>query len=169
MLRRILISSVLLGLLGLLSATRAKADGTFTYQFNGDTFTWQLPQSPTPTDYTIGVYFDITNVAYSENGVPQAPGTFDFYNAGNGGGFDLYVGTTVILNNFGSQVYTGPESAPTFLSGQLFTLNNGTPTGPSGSLTTTTPEPSILLLIAAGLLSLLFLGRKRLSASQAVG
>jgi PEP-CTERM motif len=171
MLRRTLIGCLLVAVCALISATRAKADDVdqFTYDFGGNTFTWELPTSPTPTSFTIGVYFDIANVPYSENGVPETPGTFDFYNTSDGGGFDLYVGTTVILNDFGDQVYSGAESAPTFLIGVPFDLNNGSPSGPMGSLSTTaTPEPSSLLLLAGGLLSFLGLAWKRRIAAQSI-
>jgi hypothetical protein len=164
MLRRVLISSLSLVLLGLISASHAKADDLqFTYDFGGNTFTWVLPASPTPSDFTSGVFFDITNVPYWENGVAQTPGTFDFYNLSDEGGFDLYVGSTIILNAFGSQVYSGPENAPTFLIGTPVDLNNGNPDGPMGSLSegSATPEPSSLLLLAGGLLSFIGLAWKR--------
>jgi hypothetical protein len=177
MLRRTTFACTLL-ILGLVLATRAKADDlAFTYNFNGNTFTWQLPASPTPTDFTDGVFFDITNVPFSENGVLQATlGTFDFYNTAAEGGFDLTIcdmaePSCIILNAFGSQVYSGPESAPTFLIGTPVNLNNGTPEGPMGGLTTdvvTTPEPSGLLLLAGGLLSFIGLAWKRRLATQSI-
>ena len=62
--RRLMISCFLISVLGLVSAGRVGAD----------TFTWQLPSSLTiaPANYSTGVYFDVLDVPYSENGVPRA-------------------------------------------------------------------------------------------------
>jgi PEP-CTERM motif len=173
MLRRTLIGCLLVAVCALISATRAKADDVdvFTYDLAGNTFTWQLPVSPTigSGDYVAGLLFDISDVPFSENGVSQGTGFFDFYNVSDGGGFDLIVGGVTILNEYGEQLYTGPESAPTFLYGTPIDLNDGGPTGPMGSLATTpTPEPSSLLLLAGGLFSFLGLAWKRRIAAQSI-
>jgi PEP-CTERM motif len=174
MLRRTLIASALLILPGLMSATRVNADElAFSYGLNGTTFAWQLPASPVigPGDYVLGTLFDISDVPFSENGVPQGAGFFDFYNLSDGGGFDLIVGGVPILNEYGQQIYTGPESTPTFLVGTPVNLNDGKSDGPTGGLTTktvSTPEPSSLLLLGGGLLSLIGLAWKRRVAAQSV-
>jgi hypothetical protein len=180
MLRRTLIGSLLVAVLALFSATRAKAD---------DVFTWTLPASPTigSGDFMTGNSFTIMGVPLSENGAPVGDFVFDFYNSNGGGGFDAFLmGSATILNEFGPQVYTGPtgnqEGTPTFVPGTYKpfsgtgTLSNGltgtlviTSTVGAGdsfkyTLSKSVPEPSALLLLGSGLLSLIGLARKRITA-----
>jgi PEP-CTERM motif len=160
--RRLIIGGLLIAILGLVSASRAKAD-TFTYTFGGNTFVWQLPASPTigAGDYETGHYFDTFDVPYTENGVAQAPGAILFFSS-PGGGFE-----GLGLNTFGPQLYSGTEQAPTFIPG-TYHLNNGSLTGPLDTLVisspVSSPEPSSLMLIGSGLLSLLGLARKKIHA-----
>ena len=171
MLRRFVISSLLVAVVGLFSATHAKAD---------EIYTWNLPASPTiPTsEYDPGNAFEIASVPFWLNGVAQGLGTFDFFNLSDmGGGFALFTGGGVILDGAGFQIYTGPagsqESAPTFLPG-TYALNDGTlsiTAGANGTdLFTFTegaapvsgvPEPSSLLLIGTGALALIGFARKK--------
>jgi len=171
MLRRVSTLCFFVALFGLLSASRVKADDLFTYTLGSNTFTWDLPGSPTLTsaDVTPGNSFFISGVQYWENGALQGTGTFDFYN-GNpsvGGGFDLMVGSSGPLNEYGVQLYSGSEGTPTFLLG-TFTLNHLSPDGPAGTLTiasiTAVPEPSGLLLIGTGALGLIGFARKKIFA-----
>jgi hypothetical protein len=103
--------------------------------------------------------FTIPNLSFSENGVPHV-GTFDFFSVGSGGGFDLFVaGVDLTINAFGDQVYSGPLSAPTMLTGPFgtfidfgsdptgFTSNPGTLEATSAPV----PEPSTLSLWAIAL------------------
>jgi len=166
--RRLIIGGLLIGILGLVSASRARADGgvdTFTYNFGGNTFSWQLPASPTigAGDFFTSHYFEIFDVPYTENGVAQAPAELIFFSApAEGGGFE-----GALLDAFGMQLYSGTEEAPTFLPG-TYDLNNGSSTGPLGTLVISTPipspEPSSLMLIGSGLLSLFGLARKKIHA-----
>jgi hypothetical protein len=171
--------------MGLVSASRAQADGvdTFTYTFDGNTFVWQLPSSPTidpagvsdvfPFIDPAGVFpfvsFAILDVPYSENGVAQIPSEFDFFNTSNSGGFEIITPSLMNpANTFGAQLYSGMEDAPTFIPG-TYQLNNGTSTGPIGTLvisfsSVSAPEPSSLILLGSGLLSLLGFARKKLLA-----
>ena len=60
------------------------------------------------------------------------------------------------------------EDAPTFIPG-TYKLNNGTLTGPIGTLvisfsSVSVPEPSSLILLGGGLISLLGFARKKLLA-----
>lgn len=168
--RRFLGVCFLIAIFGVLSTSRAKADDIFTYQFGGNTYTWELAASPSvapPNMFLTGNFFELEVVPFSENGGPQAQGTLDFYQApGNGGGFELFpVGnSTPILNTFGPQLYTGGEGSPTFKLGK-FDVNNDRPNGALGSLViSSTPEPSSLLLLGAGALALLGFARKRIIA-----
>jgi hypothetical protein len=146
----------------LLTASQIRADGTpdgstsYVYEFNGNTFTWELPTSPviTPDNASPGNYFTLTDLSFSENGVAMV-GTMDFYNTSMLGGFDLLIGNTYLCDADGPQLYTGPEGAPTFLSGNfsLFDFGNGDPAnfGTTSLNVTTVPEPSTLSLLAVGL------------------
>jgi hypothetical protein len=172
--RRFIIGVLLIAVMGLVSASRAQADGvdTFTYTFDGNTFVWQLPSSPTigAGDFTLGNFFAILDVPYSENGVAQTPSEFDFFSFPLGeGGFEIITPSlTSPANTFGAQLYSGMEDAPTFIPG-TYQLNNDSPTGPTGTLVISTssvsvPESSSLILLGSGLLSLLGFARKKLLA-----
>ena len=174
--RRFIIGGLLIAVMGLVSASRAQADGvdTFTYTFDGNTFVWQLPSSPTvgAGNFILGIMFAILDVPYSENGVAQTPSEFDFFSFPTGeGGFQIITPSlTSPANTFGPQLYGGmdTEDAPTFIPG-TYELNNGSPTGPMGTLvisfsSVSAPEPSSLILLGSGLLSLLGFARKKLLA-----
>jgi hypothetical protein len=135
------------------------------------TFIWQLPSSPTigAGNFVPGGSFAILDVPYSENGVDQTPSEFDFFSSSmaQGGGFQIITPSlTSPANTFGAQRYSGMESAPTFVPG-TYDLNNGSTTGPLGTLvisSVTAPEPSSLILMGSGLLSLLGFARKKILA-----
>jgi hypothetical protein len=165
--RRYLIGSCLvLAVFTLFSATQAQADtiDNFTYQAGGNTFAWQLPSSPTIMDGNSfpGLAFHIPTVAYSENGIPQDPADVIFLGLPVGGGFflgDIIQGTAPILA-FGSQIYSGPEGAPAFLTGTFSLLDFGN--AAVGVLTiTSVPEPSSLILLGTGMLALLGFALKK--------
>jgi hypothetical protein len=168
MLRRFIVGSFLVTILGLASAGQAKADGldNFKYTFDGHTYTWQLEASPTPGVFFENSLFEIDDVSYKLDGVSQTPGIFDFFpGGGGGGGFELSLGTNeIILNTFGDVLYKGHEDMPTFFLGK-FMLNNDTADGPVGTLIispNSAPEPGTLLLIGTGMLALLGIARKKL-------
>ena len=158
----------LLMLLALLSANFAKADGIdqFTYTAGGNTFTWQLPASPSLPDDEVypGVAFTIPDVLVSVNGGTAELGSFDFYSTLCSGGFDLTFGDNVPANTIGQQLYTGWEGAPTFILGTFLETDYGlNDSGIPGTLViTNVPEPASLLLLALGALLFIFtLGSKK--------
>jgi hypothetical protein len=174
--RRYLITSCfVLAVFALFSATQAQADtiDNFTYQDAGNTFSWQLPSSPTilPADIQPGSSFGITDVIYSENDIPQNPASIVFFSFPNGGGFSLFDSYTFqgILSS-GPQIYSGSEDAPTFLTG-TFSLPDyfGTSNGigiPATLTIKSVPEPSSLMLLGTGMLALLGLALKKRSHSS---
>ena len=164
---RLLLPCFVIATFSFLSPSRANADDIFSFQLGGATYTWELPASPTipPSDATT-VSFVIPNLPYSLNGVVSTffPNQFDFFTASDGGGFALLNTLNpsfplhVALDEFGPQFFAGSTSAPTFLPG-TYMLTSGR-NGP-GTLTITTPEPSSLLLIGSGVLTLLGFARKQ--------
>lgn len=138
----------------------------FKYVFDGSTYTWQLPASPTPNATVPGEFFELENITYAVDGKTQAtPGIFDFFLGGaEGGGFLLSAGGETILATYGDKLFMNGLTDPTFDLG-VFTLNNGSASGPTGVLTiSATPEPASIELLCAGLLT--FAGivrRKRLA------
>ncbi len=170
--RRYLITSCLvLAVFTLILATPAKADSidNFTYQAGGNTFIWQLPSSPTvsPDSFLPGLLFGFTDVAYSENDIPQSPTVLSLYSLGFGGGLSLGdLGAIIAASDF--QIYAGSEDAPTFLTG-TFGLTDYTSdaNGLPATLTiTTVPEPSSLMLIGTGMLALLGLALRKTVVSR---
>lgn len=158
---------IVLALLVLSSAPLARANSVddFKYVFGGNTYTWQLPASPTPNATIPLELFEMDSISYAVNGVTQTtPGIFDFFLGGaQGGGFLLSQGSSTILATYGAQLFKGPGlTNPTFLLGS-FTLNNGSSTGPTGTLTisSATPEPASLELLGLGLLTFAGMVRRK--------
>ena len=110
-----------------------------------------------------GFGFIVTPIGLMVNG-SAAPGEYlAFYNSAVlGGGMGIFVsGTQRIALGLGAQIYGGTETNPTFASG-MFTLAdaNVVPSVPGAyTLTVTdlttvsTPEPSVTVLLAIGLLA----------------
>ncbi len=181
--RRYLITSCLvLAVFTLFSATQAQADtiDNFNYQAGGNTFAWQLPSSPTimAGNFIPGFSFTLTDVAYSENGIPQTPATLEFFQVpplGGGITLQIFVGNPALgvllidaaTDVFGQFLYSGSENAPTFLTGTFSMIDNASGTPTPGMLTVTqqVPEPSSLMLLGAGMLALLGFALKKASSS----
>ena len=148
--------------LGLIPATQVRADSldSFVYQFGGNTFTWELPSSPSvaPDNAYSGVVFTLDDVSVSKNGGPAVLGTMDFWSTLCAGGVDFYVGNySYLFNTTGPQLYSGSVNSPTFRTGTFTSLvdyGNGFVGVPGGTLkvSTAVPEPSALLLLAIGLI-----------------
>jgi len=101
-----------------------------------------LPTSPTPSSFTADS-FVLTSVSLIVDGDPATEDiTFYTSAAGGGGGGG---GARVM----GDQLFSGPTSSPTFLSGSFtvgdFPVTISSPTSP-------VPEPSSLLLLGTGIL-----------------
>jgi hypothetical protein len=151
----------------------------------GNTITWKLPASPTPSVVSPdSFFFDLLNVPGTINGIAGETLNLAFVNQNAGGG--LTVGTTadtigivgVVEGATFPQLYSGPEDAPTFLAGTfsfpvltaIDELNQGVT---AGTLTITpdvrtVPEPSTLTLLAATSLGMgaMLLGKSGSSNGQ---
>jgi hypothetical protein len=131
-----------------------------TYEFtmtNGaHTVTFSLPSSPTP-DLADDFAFSFFDYPMLHDGSPITC-SVDFYSSLEGGGIGIYNGDCgSLMNGVGTELYTGPTSAPTFRLG-TFTLDefgNSSEPGPF-TLTITdasaVPEPSSLLFVISGAL-----------------
>jgi PEP-CTERM motif-containing protein len=168
-------AALLLLSFSLLVASQIRADEiNYSYPSGGNTFTWTLPTNPViaPGDASASFGFTIPNWSFSENGAPMV-GTLEFFSTSAMGGFQLFSGVSLLINAQGDQLYSGPESAPTMLTGSFATVDFGSDTvgffppipvtlSPSVS---PVPEPSTLSLWAIGLalgLTVTFV-RKRLA------
>ncbi len=151
-------SLVALSVLGL--STIAKADGVddFNYQSDGNTFVWQLPASPVVDSENVypGIGFILNDVSVSENGGPVELGSFIFFSNACAGGFDLSFGDDLVANTGWVQIYSGPESNPTFTPGTYSLTDDAINIdGLPGTLVipgnTPVPEPSAFVLLSLGL------------------
>jgi hypothetical protein len=113
---------------------------------------FQLPSSlfVNAGDFGSGAGFKVAS--------PNLPNDFlAFYNASMLGGFGIFASASnPVVHVTGPQLYGGPESNPTFLTGTFSLTGFPNGTGPF-TLTVTdlsnvsTPEPSVTVLLAVGL------------------
>lgn len=122
------------------NVTGPAVDGGFTGNNN-----WTLSASPTPGTYGSGGSFTMFNVS-TDLGNDQ----ITFYNAAAGG----LISDSFGLNIFGAQVYTGDESAPTFVLGTYTGSQNNDGLGAYTLTISDTPEPGSLFLLGSGLVGL---------------
>ncbi len=162
------------------NATVTEPDVFFTITSQTEpTLYFSVPQSPTPNFYTLGSSFELDNVFTEAVGVGIGLDNFTFYNGGpsntEGGLSDLYF-FNFMGGLFSAQLYTGPESSPTFLTGFFPATYTDPPScGVGGaelcvdphatihiSNTATTPLPSTWLMLLSGFLGIaFFVGRLR--------
>jgi len=139
---------------GLILAPPAQA---VMHQFDitGDyTASFQLDSDPSPDAVEDGVGFVLWDVdGFSDAVLGVADVTF--YNTAIGGGMGIvdHYGGSILFVTDGPQLYTGPESAPTLLTG-IFALTEfggaGTYTLTVSSLEAAVPEPASWAMMIAG-------------------
>jgi hypothetical protein len=124
------------------------------------TISLQADSNPAVLEFGNGGFdFAFSDFSYLQNGSPvgMTPTFVRFFTAANGGGFEICFNGTTVANctdgvgniTFGPQLYNGPNSAPTLLTG-AFTFDQGN----IGLEARAVPEPSTLLILTTGLLAL---------------
>jgi hypothetical protein len=147
---------------------RADSIDGFTLTEFGNAITWLLPSSPTPAPgFPTPHFFVLDNVPVYYNGV-LATADMEFASALIGGGVVVDIagvdfnGLSDPFLALGTQLFSGPTSSPTFLTGQ-YSLEGefSQETGPATLVIT--PEPSTFLLLASGILVFAGSARRKLS------
>jgi hypothetical protein len=164
-----------------ISSGVAKADTLAYFTITSDTqptITFSLPLSPdVGALFDPGYGFEIDNVPITVGGLPGGTDDFIFASDANGGGFSDTVYFTYPPDYpgvFAAQLYTGPESSPTFIYGVFQGTYTDAPLAldPDATITisaTPTPLPAALPMFASGLgaLGLIAWRRKKKAAGAA--
>ena len=165
----------LLAIVGLASSAQADTI-SFTFTATGTAeFSFTLPSQPTPSSYTNdGFEIDQGTAYFTPPGTPTVP--LVKYNFGVSGNMSIenfifgcgFCTEGMYLLSGGPELFTGPASSPTFLTGTFTETQTiygrfGSVTYQPGTLviediaTATTPEPSTFFLIALGTVALLLM------------
>jgi hypothetical protein len=142
---------MLLAALFLLSAASVKADSgqSVTYTLSGPTTaSFTLTMDAAPEFSATGYYFTANPSNLMVDGTSTSD-TIVFFSSSDLGGLNSVFSNLPDLS--GAQLYSGSESDPTLLTGvfELWNLDGG---GWYTLTATAVPEPSILLMLVAGLL-----------------
>jgi hypothetical protein len=155
--------------MGLASIAGASPLDLFTIIGGGNTVSFTLPGSPTPTGTdaacpaNLPPEFCISGVTATVNGVTETGDVVEFFDISQLGGLALLSGGAFppLVDTIGAQLYSGPVTSPTFLLGTF----DQTSFLDGGAITVTisqVPEPVSLVLLGSGVLGGVgFLRRRR--------
>jgi hypothetical protein len=154
---RILLAAALTLLVGGGVADASTFDQFTITSPNDPTLEFTLPQSPTPSSYFAGISFYLDNVSVAINGVP-AVNTLEFIHKGAAliAFADLTQHYSIPFVGGSPQLYSGPESNPTFISSGVYIYD--APGLFSYTVTVTaTPLPATWAMLFGGLAGFGFL------------
>jgi hypothetical protein len=111
--------------------------------------------NPTPSGYALGSDFALGPLTQITNGA-LVKDFYYFYSTAAGGAFN----DNSYYNDYGAQLYSGPESSPTFILGSTSAYNYAS--GNTDTIRiTSVPEASTWVLMLAGFAALGFAGYRR--------
>jgi PEP-CTERM motif len=151
----------------MMGGAHAATDMLFTITAeSGDdpTTTFELPASPTPTQFTTNFAFEVGDTPAIVGGSATILDGLSFYNSQGGGGLI----DTTYFDLSGAQYYAGTEASPTFIPG----IYTGQSNSYSGGVDTVTialapvPEPATWAMMFAGFAGLGLAGFRRARALQ---
>jgi hypothetical protein len=146
-----------------LAVLPARADSGDTYQFTMTgpvTASWTMSENTTPYYYEEGIVFLAEAPDLMVDGTSDSSDILCFFNVGDLGGLNSI---NLLPDFFGPQIYSGDESAPTFMTGTYYFTMGSTDEIETLQITPA-PEPCTILLLGSGLAAL-GLKRKRQAAN----
>lgn len=171
-LNRTLLSSLLLTALSVATPAFASTIDSFTVTdgfgtSNPTVYTFTLPGSPTPTNFTNNS-FTIDGVTVLTNGGNSMVDNIAFLTQATGGlliEFATPQGAELFVEDPGSAFFTGSTSAPTFTPGIYLGENDNNPSGDKIQVAiSAVPEPESLAMLGTGALGLIGVIRRKLAA-----
>lgn len=96
---------------------------TFAYSLTGDySANWVLNSNPATFNVQIGQIFRVADALGTFQDIAGPGATLIFYSSSEFGGIGIE-GDRLVLDTTGPQLYSGPESSPTMLTGRFLLMN----------------------------------------------
>ena len=155
-------------------AVASAASVDYTLTSGSDVITFSLPQPPAITACSFrDSCFGTTPPDLAVNGTPVTDASVNFYNSAEFGGLTILDGSTLLVNNGGTTLFSGSLSTPilrAFTNLPLNAYSFGSPVHDEPFILNATvvpasaPEPAAALLILAGAGVAGLINRRRMSA-----